>query len=104
MGRVCCDQSEVRAGAAEFLDFLYDGLNEAWQIVRDHELPHFVQIDAVDEKLRVTAVAGALAVKRDDRVIIIDRAFRSEAADDSKGLHGFGLRFLIGRQRLESPA
>ncbi len=93
---VRCDQSEVRAGAGKLLDFLYDRFDEALQIVGDHEVPHFIQVDAVDEELRVTAVAGAFAVKRNDRTVILHRAFRPNAADDSKGLHCSRLRFLIG--------
>ena len=44
-------------------------------------------INAVDYELRITAIASALPIKRDDLPVIIDCAFRAEAANDSKSLH-----------------
>ena len=87
MGRVCRDQAEVCTGPCEFTDPLKQIIGHAGEVIRVHKIESLLQIHAINDELRITPVAGALAIKRDDSLIIIDRAFRPKAANYSKGLH-----------------
>src|SRR5207249_9761229 len=87
MRRVCRDQAEVCTGPCEFADFLNQVIGHAGEVIRGHEIESLLQINAINDEFRITPVAGALAIKRDDSLIIIDRAFRPKAANYSKGLH-----------------
>src|SRR5260370_5156653 len=102
MRRVWRDKAEVCAGPCEFADFLKQVIGHAGEIIRGNEIDSFLQIDAINDELRITAVAPPRAVELDDVLVIFDRALRAEAADDSEGLDCFRLHFLIKRDRLES--
>src|SRR5262249_29901042 len=81
------DQTEICAGARKFVDRLKQVIGHAGEVARVHEIEALPQIDTVDDKFRITPVAGALPIKRDDPLVIIDRAFRPKATDDPKSLH-----------------
>ncbi len=56
-------------------------------IVRGHEIESLLQINAINDEFRITAVALPFAIKRDDVLIIFDRTLRPDTADNSKDLH-----------------
>ena len=85
--RVCRDQAEGSTGARELADFIYKIIRHPGEVVRSHEVESLLQINAVNYELRITPIAGALAIERYDFPVIINRAFRAEAANDSKSLH-----------------
>src|SRR5262249_15245866 len=87
MRRVCRDQAEGCTGPRELADFLKQVFGHASEVVCLHEIQSLLHINAVDYELRITAIASALAIERDDFPVIINRAFRAEAANDSKSLH-----------------
>src|SRR4051812_38081706 len=87
MWRVGCDQTEVRAGIRQFRYLAGDHFDETGPIVSKNEVEFALEIDTVNQELRVAAVAGLFAIKGDDRLVIIDRAFRSHPANDSKRFH-----------------
>src|SRR6266566_4571978 len=87
MRRVCRDQAEVCTGLREFADLLEQVIGHASEVIRSHEIEPLLQINAIDDELRITTVALPLAIEHDDRPVIFDRAFRSEAANNSKNFH-----------------
>src|SRR6266545_2597262 len=85
--RVCRDQAESCAGSRELADFLNYVIRHPGEIVCLHEIESLFQINAVNDELRVTAILRSPPVKRDDPRVIINRAFGTEAANDSESLH-----------------
>ena len=87
MRRIRSDQSEIGSGASELPDFFEQIPGHAGKITCGHEIQALLQINAVNDELRVTAVALPLAIELDGPPVIIERAFRTEAADNSKSFH-----------------
>src|SRR6267142_2963531 len=87
MWRIRGDQAEISTGASQLPDFFEQIYGHAAKIVGRHEVESRLEINTDDDEVRITPVARALAIKRDDSLIIIDRAFRPKAANNSKGLH-----------------
>src|SRR5437870_11499825 len=85
--RICSDQSEIGTRPSKLGDSLEQIIGHASKIVCGHEIESLLQINAVNDEFRITPVASALAIKRDDPLIIIDRALRPEATDDSESFH-----------------
>jgi len=57
------------------------------RFIRVHEIDSLLEIDAINDEFRITTVALPFPIERHDRPVILDRAFRSHAADHSEGLH-----------------
>src|SRR5437667_7791839 len=87
MGRICRDQAEICTRACKLADSFEQISGHAGEVVCVHEIESLLQINTRDDKFRITPVVSALAIQRDDPLIIIDRALRPEATDDSKSLH-----------------
>src|SRR4029077_13947585 len=87
MRRVCRNQAEGSTSPRELADFLKQVIGHAGKVFCLHEIQSLLHINAVDYELGITPIASALAIERDDFPIIINRAFRAEAANDSKSLH-----------------
>jgi len=85
--RICSDQSEIGTCSCKFGDSSKQIISHAGKIVCSHEVESLLQINAVNDEFRITPAAGALAIKGDDLLIIIDRALRPKATDDSKSFH-----------------
>src|SRR6267378_2971192 len=68
-------------------DFVEHVRGQARQVVRADELQGFCQVDAVDDDGRITPVRPALPVSGNEEPVIIDRGFRTDAADDADQLH-----------------
>ena len=73
--------------ARKFADSLDQIIGHPSKVIRVHEIESLPQVNTRDDKFRITPVARSLSVKRDDLLIIIDRALGAEATDDSKSLH-----------------
>src|SRR5471030_2202087 len=87
MRRVRRDQSKLRAGACQFLDLNSNREGKVRDIVSRDQINHLLQIDAVDNKRRITAVRYPRTIQRDDRVVVIDRALRADTADHAERFH-----------------
>src|SRR4029077_2869200 len=87
MRRVCRNQPEGSTGPRKLAKFLKQVIGHAGKVFCLHEIQSLLHINAVDYELGITPIASALAVKRDDFPVIINRALRAEAANDSKSLH-----------------
>src|SRR5207253_5180075 len=85
--RVGGQQPVRRAGPREAADFLEHVRGQTRQVVRADELQGLCEIDAVDDDGRITPVRPALPIGRDEEPVIIDRGFRTDAADDADQLH-----------------
>src|SRR5438552_6032122 len=99
MRRVRRNQAEGCTSLREFADFLEQILSHTGEITCIHEIESLLQVNAVNDELGVTPIARSLAVKRDDPFVIIDRAFRAEAANDSKSLHMLTIRLRARLRR-----
>ena len=49
------------------------------------------EVEAVDQDLRIAAVAGSLAIGRDDQAIVIHGRGWSDPSDQANGLHSAGI-------------
>src|ERR1700757_465019 len=87
MRRVCRDQAKGCTGPRELANFFKQVIGHAGKVICLHQIQSLLHIYAVDDELGITPIAGALAIERDDFPVIINRAFRAEAANDSKSLH-----------------
>lgn len=58
------------------------------------EAPQFVQVNAVHDERRITGVRFPRPENLDDRLVIIDRRFRSDPTYDAESLQD-GFRFAI---------
>src|SRR4030095_6223078 len=92
MRRVRRNEAESCTGPRELADFLHQVIRHSSEVVCIHEVESLFQINAVNYELRITPIAGALAIERDDLFVIINRAFRAEAANDSESLHVLTIR------------
>src|SRR5207249_7354066 len=81
------NQAKGCTSLRESADFLEQILSHTGEIVCVHEIESFLHVNAVDDELRITAIRRPLPVKRDDSPVIIDCAFRAEAANDSESPH-----------------
>ena len=87
MRRICSDQAQIGTGPRKLGDSLQQIIAHVSELIRGHEIEALLQINAVNDEFRITAVVSALAIKRDQSLIIIDRALRPKATDDSKSFH-----------------
>src|SRR5206468_8416635 len=87
LGRVCRDEAKGCTSPRELADFLKQIISHARKVVCLHEIQSLFQTNTVDYELRITPIASALPIKRNDSPVIIDRTFRAEPANDSKSLH-----------------
>src|SRR5439155_17820453 len=67
-----------------------------------HEIEPFLQVDAINNELRIAAVALTFAIHRDDVLVVVDRALRPDTADHAQSFHRFRLHFLIKQHSLRS--
>ena len=102
MRRVGGDDSKFRAGARKFLDLAQKKFRHAGEVVRFQEIDSLLEVDAVNDELRVTAVAFPVAIHRDDVLVVVDRALRPDAADHAQSFHVGRLGFLIQWRLLRS--
>src|ERR1700732_3343306 len=87
MWRVCRDQAEICTGPCEFVDFLKQVIGHAGKIIRGNEIDSLLQIDAINDELRITAVGPPRAVELDNALVIFDRALQAEADDHPENFH-----------------
>src|SRR6266852_3926934 len=85
--RVGGQQPVRRAGPREAADFLEQVRGQASKVARADELQDFCQVDAVDDDRGITPVWLALSIGRDEKPVVIDRGFRTDAADDANQFH-----------------
>src|SRR5260221_9208415 len=81
------DESEVSSSFWETIDFRNKKLGNIIEFSREHVINERRGIDAVDNHCRITCIGCALAVRRDDSLVILDRGFGARAADDADCLH-----------------
>src|SRR5262249_30078879 len=67
--------------------FLEQKISHTTEVVCLHEIEALLQINAVNYELRIAAIARPLPVEVNNSSVIINRAFRTDAANDSKNLH-----------------
>src|SRR6266446_149785 len=85
--RIGGDETKIGASPRQFLDLGQKIIGQTRQVIRGHWSANFIEIDAVDEKFRVSVVGNTLAIKPDDRRIVIESALRPEAAKDAQSFH-----------------
>src|ERR1043166_3422950 len=62
-------------------------IRHAAQLVGVHEIESLPEVNTDNDEFRVMPICSVLAIKRDDPLVIINRAFRPKATDDSKCFH-----------------
>src|SRR5262249_6744824 len=83
VGCVRGNAAEVGAGEGEHIDTFGDVIR---QVVESSSVEHrnaFVDIEAVDEDVRVSAVSGLSAIARNDEAVVVDSGFGAKPADDA---------------------
>src|SRR5437868_6395586 len=85
--RICRNQAKICTCASKLPDCLKQIISHASQIVCVHESQSLLQIYAVNNEPRITSVADAFSIQRDNSLIVIECAFRPQSADDSQSLH-----------------
>src|SRR5437763_1337136 len=62
-------------------------VGEAIEFAAPDQVEDALQIDAVDEDRRIASIRLPLAIQTDDRAVVVDRRFRTRAADDAESFH-----------------
>ena len=93
------DHRKVRTGTVQRVQFRHYVLLHRSPVVTVTPVDVILKPDAVDHDLRVTVVAEAFGILSRDILIIIDRRFRAEAAQDADCFQAYTLTtcfFLLG--------
>src|SRR5205085_6864412 len=98
------DDSKLGAGARKLVDFAQQKIGHAGEIVRLQKIDPLLQVDAVDDELRIMAIRLFLPIQRDDVFVIINRALRPDTGDHAQGFHRVELGFLIQADLLRSTS
>ena len=86
-GRAAHAQSHVAAGVDIVVAQGYEAGGHTGEIAGVHEGESPLQINAVDDKLRITSVRPPLAIHRDDVLVVIERALGPDSANHPERFH-----------------
>jgi hypothetical protein len=91
MRRVRGEHPEVRPGPRQALDLDRKPVRKLGETILLEESLQPGEVEAVDQDLRIAAVAGSLAIGRDDQAIVIHGRGWSDPSDQANGLHSAGI-------------
>ena len=104
MRRDRSDHPEAGSRAREHLHFAGQVLRHLRQLVRREQVHQLLVINAVEDEKWSAPFGVARAISPNQAPVILDRRFRSRAADDSESLHANRCNSLAGVSRALSSA
>src|SRR5205807_5114126 len=83
-------EGEIDTCQLKFPQLCHQVFDERGKFSGFDEVTQFVQIDAVDDERWITALRFPRSENLDDRLVVIDRRFRSDPAYDAESFQRFG--------------
>src|SRR5580693_6144217 len=103
MWRVRCDETKVGTCTHQRL---HSGCKVVGQIADPagvEERNTLLDVEAVDDQVRISAIRLSCAIAQDDGAVVIDSGLRAKPAYHSCSSHGTGKRCTPGRLGFDSP-